>query len=76
MLMIYVITELIYGFTIPVPFPALTIFQQLLLTNGKISSKSLFWNELTQHADIRWQQQIYPQHGMIIRGGITYKKTN
>ena len=42
MLMIYVITELIYGFTIPVPFLALTIFQQLLLRKGKISSKSLF----------------------------------
>ena len=33
------------GFTISVPVLILPIFWQLLLRNGKISSKCLFWNE-------------------------------
>ena len=49
----------IHGFTISVPVLILPVFWQLLLRNGKISSKCLFWNERTQRADSRWQQQSY-----------------
>ena len=34
-------------------------FWWLLLRNGKISSKSLFWNDRTQRSDSRWQKQSY-----------------
>ena len=37
----------------------LSVFRHLLLRNWKISSKSLFWNKWTQHADRRWQQESY-----------------
>ena len=50
---------LIRGFTISVSIFSLPVFRQLLLRNGKISSKYLFWNEKTQRADDRWQQQSY-----------------
>ena len=50
---------LIRGFTISVSVFSLPVFRQLLLRNGKISSKYLFWNEKTQRADDRWQQQSY-----------------
>ena len=61
-----------HGFTISVPVLILSIFipiahlyypfitiTQLLLRNGKISSKSVFWIERTQRAISRWQQQSY-----------------
>ena len=37
----------------------LPVFRQLLQRNGSISIKYLFWNEGTQRADSRWQQQVY-----------------
>ena len=43
----------IHGFTISVPVHILPVSRQLLLRNRKISSKSFFWNEWTQHADSR-----------------------
>ena len=49
----------IHGFTISVPILILLVFRQLLLRNGKISSKFLFWNERTQRADSRRQQESY-----------------
>ena len=52
----------IHGFTISVQVLLLPIFRQFLLRNGKISSKSLFWNERTQRADNRWQQQLFHKH--------------
>ena len=52
-------TETIQGFTISVPVLTLPVFRQLLLRNGKISSKSLFWNERTRRTDSRWQQESY-----------------
>ena len=45
--------KLIHWFTISVPVHILPVFCQLLLRNRKFSSKSLFWNERTQHADTR-----------------------
>ena len=39
--------------------PCIPIFRQLLLRNGKISCKSLFWIERTLSANNRWQQQSY-----------------
>ena len=54
--MLYV---LLHRFTISVPVLIWPIFWQLLLRNGKIWSKSLFWNEQTQGADSRWEQQSY-----------------
>ena len=49
----------IHGFTILVPVLIWLVFWQLLQRNGKILSKSLFWNEQTQRADSRWQQESY-----------------
>ena len=49
--------HVIHGFTISVPVLVFFVFRQLLLSNGKISSKYLFWNERTQRADGRWQQE-------------------
>ena len=43
----------LHGFTISVPVLILAVFWQLLLRNKKISSKSLFWKERTQHVDSR-----------------------
>ena len=47
----------IQGFTISVPVLILPLFRQLLLRNGKILSTCLFWNERTQRADSRLQQE-------------------
>ena len=37
----------------------LPVFWELLLRNGNISSKFLFWYKRTQHAGTKWQQKSY-----------------
>ena len=39
--------------------PHIICFSAIVLRNGKISSKSLFWNKQKQCADSRWKQQSY-----------------
>ena len=53
------LSALIHGFTIPVPILIFPIYWQLLLRNGKISSKYLFWKERTQRWDSIWQHYTY-----------------
>ena len=60
------LTLLIHGYTISVPVLILAVFRQLLLRNGKISSKSLFWNERTQRADSRKVTSQAPQVTLVL----------
>ena len=48
-----------HGFTISVLVLILPVFRHLLLWNGKILSKYLFWNVRTKRPDSKWQQESY-----------------
>ena len=60
----------IHGFTISVPVLILTIFWQLLLRNGKMSSKCLFWKERTYAA-----LNLYYLDATVISNQIKYYLT-